>query len=198
MTIRKIKDIDFNIASTGNPVTKLTFEDAKDSEFPTDIYGDENMKYILSTKDIGDEIDIIQSGKWMNIKIDDEKPKFSKLCNNFFRMLKKQKDDREVVALDFVKDELSVWLLFDEILFDLTLDQINESKSKRAKAVRDNLDLPVAKQTLNPYLYIQNRVDSFKRSFERKYIASLTNEDDGVKINTSSEIQNGDSSGYIS
>ena len=170
---RVIKDLDFGYTLSGNCVTKIKFEDQKEHEMPVDIYGEDALKYVISSKDIGDEIEVIQSGKWMNIKYGDEKPSMSKITNNLLRTLKRLKDDRDVVSVDFMKDEAKIWFTIYDILFDFFYETLENGKGKLSKLFKENVDLTKAKQTEDPFHIINTLVQSYKRDFDKKYIACL-------------------------
>ncbi|NOQ50400.1 MAG: hypothetical protein GQ557_01880 [Mycoplasmataceae bacterium] len=173
---RIISDISFTIASTGNPISNIKFEDQHKYEQPIQFIGDDSLKFIISTKDIGDELTVVKSGKWMNIVPDDSKTSLKKLFANFTRLLNNKNEDRAIVSKDFMLEEFGIWLVIDSILYDYAKNFYINDKSEFAKEIVKNLELTVSKQTMNPIEIIRDSAREYRRLFEKKYIACLETE----------------------
>lgn len=177
--VRKIKDIKFCVASTGNPVTKIMFEDQKEYEMPVEFFGEENLIALFLSKTVGSELTVDTSGKWSKFTMtaDEAKPSGKALKENILRLLRQKNEDREVVSPEFMQNEFVNWLKIEDLFFDKAVEYYTDknNKSELSKMIKENLELTKAKQTVDPIAIISSKAYSFRREFEKKYVALLDN-----------------------
>ena len=108
---------------------------------------------------------------------DEAKPSGKALKENILRLLRQKNEDREVVSPEFMQDEFVNWLKIEDLFFDKAVEYYTDknNKSELSKMIKENLELTKAKQTVDPIAIISSKAYSFRREFEKKYVALLDN-----------------------
>ena len=158
----KIGKVELGLTANGTPKVHIYPEDADFNNVSEaiEVIGELESLY-ASTRKKGEVVELIEKGKWKNLKINDEYVKAYNSASydrvkNLFRVSlialnKALNGNRTQLDIDTAKvlltDDLELFLK----LQDETLKVLKDSDTEYSKTVIKNLKLPLQEQTLNPY-----------------------------------------------
>lgn len=158
----KIGKVELGLTANGTPKVYIFPEDAdfNNTSEAIEVIGELESLY-ASTRKKGETVELIEKGKWKNLKINDEYIKaynsqaYDRVKNLFkvslIALNKSLNGNRTQLDIDTAKilltDDLELFLKFQ----DETLKVLKDSNTEYSKEVIKNLKLPMCEQTLNPY-----------------------------------------------
>ena len=158
----KIGKVELGLTANGTPKVHIYPEDADFNNVSEaiEVIGELESLY-ASTRKKGEVVELIEKGKWKNLKINDEYVKAYNSASydrvkNLFRVSlialnKALNGNRTQLDINTAKvlltDDLELFLK----LQDETLKVLKDSDTEYSKTVIKNLKLPLQEQTLNPY-----------------------------------------------
>ena len=158
----KVGKVELGLTANGTPKVYIYPEgaDFNNVSEAIEVIGELESLY-ASTRKKGEVIELIEKGKWKNLKINDEYVKAYNSSSyervkNLFRVSlialnKALNGNRTQLDIDTAKvlltDDLELFLK----LQDETLKVLKDSDTEYSKTVIKNLKLPLQEQTLNPY-----------------------------------------------
>ena len=158
----KIGKVELGLTANGTPKVHIYPEDADFNNVSEaiEVIGELESLY-ASTRKKGEVVELIEKGKWKNLKINDEYVKaynsssYERVKNLFkvslIALNKALNGNRTQLDIDTAKllltDDLELFLK----LQDETLKVLKDSDTEYSKTVIKNLKLPLQEQTLNPY-----------------------------------------------
>lgn len=158
----KVGKVELGLTANGTPKVHI-YPDGADFNNVSEaieVIGELESLY-ASTRKKGEVVELIEKGKWKNLKINDEYVKAYNSASydrvkNLFRVSlialnKALNGNRTQLDIDTAKvlltDDLELFLK----LQDETLKVLKDSDTEYSKTVIKNLKLPLQEQTLNPY-----------------------------------------------
>lgn len=158
----KIGKVELGLTANGTPKVYIFPEDAdfNNTSEAIEVIGELESLY-ASTRKKGETVELIEKGKWKNLKINDEYIKaynsqaYDRVKNLFkvslIALNKSLNGNRTQLDIDTAKilltNDLELFLKFQ----DETLKILKDSATDYSKEVVRNLKLPISEQTLNPY-----------------------------------------------
>lgn len=158
----KIGKVELGLTANGTPKVHIYPEDADFNNVSEaiEVIGELESLY-ASTRKKGEVVELIEKGKWKNLKVNDEyikaynSPSYERVKNLFkvslIALNKALNGNRTQLDIDTAKllltDDLELFLK----LQDETLKVLKDSDTEYSKTVIKNLKLPLQEQTLNPY-----------------------------------------------
>lgn len=158
----KIGKVELGLTANGTPKVYIFPEDAdfNNTSEAIEVIGELESLY-ASTRKKGEIVELIEKGKWKNLKINDEYIKaynsqaYDRVKNLFkvslIALNKSLNGNRTQLDIETAKilltDDLELFLKFQ----DETLKILKDSSTDYSKEVVRNLKLPMSEQTLNPY-----------------------------------------------
>lgn len=158
----KIGKVELGLTANGTPKVHIYPEDADFNNVSEaiEVIGELESLY-ASTRKKGEVVELIEKGKWKNLKVNDEyikaynSPSYERVKNLFkvslIALNKALNGNRTQLDINTAKllltDDLELFLK----LQDETLKVLKDSDTEYSKTVIKNLKLPLQEQTLNPY-----------------------------------------------
>lgn len=158
----KIGKVELGLTANGTPKVHIYPEDADFNNVSEaiEVIGELESLY-ASTRKKGEVVELIEKGKWKNLKVNDEyikaynSPSYERVKNLFkvslIALNKALNGNRTQLDIDTAKllltDDLELFLK----LQDETFKVLKDSDTEYSKTVIKNLKLPLQEQTLNPY-----------------------------------------------
>lgn len=158
----KVGKVELGLTANGTPKVYIYPEgaDFNNVSEAIEVIGELESLY-ASTRKKGEVVELIEKGKWKNLKINDEYVKaynsssYERVKNLFkvslIALNKALNGNRTQLDIDTAKllltDDLELFLK----LQDETLKVLKDSDTEYSKTVIKNLKLPLQEQTLNPY-----------------------------------------------